>query len=358
MIRLRSAISAMALSVVLAGIATAPARAQLFGPSDEEKAREAAQDSQLADLARTADQLNGRVQALENKVQSLTSSLANATGASEELSHRIQMQNQKIDSMQKDFAYRICTLSAQQLGVTGDGSDGGLNCAAAGSGGSGQGGFAVPTPQGAAQPGQALPPIGGGNGGASQQFAPSQPSQTVLDDSPGRGRPSGILGTLPADSYGRPLPGAPASGPTRLSNLPPPPPSAPPQLRSGASQFDAAMNLLSKAQYNEAAAAFQAYADANPDDTQLAPQAIYWVGSINYTQRNYAPAQRSFAEVIKKYPKSGQAPEAMLKLAQSFLALGQKSEGCTTLGLIKSKYPQAPDSTVATATSLRRTACR
>ena len=132
MIRLRSAISAMALSMVLAGIVTAPARAQLFGPSDEEKAHEAAQDSQLADLARTADQLGGRVQALESKVQSLTSSLANATGASEELSHRIQIQNQKIDSMQKDFAYRICTLSAQQLGVAGDGSDGGLNCAAAG----------------------------------------------------------------------------------------------------------------------------------------------------------------------------------------------------------------------------------
>jgi tol-pal system protein YbgF len=356
MIMLRSAISALALSVVLAGIAAAPARAQLFGPSDEEKAHEANQDSQLADLARTADQLNGRVQALENKVQNLTASLANATGTSEELSHRIQMQNQKIDSMQKDFAYRICTLSAQQLGVAGDGSDGGLNCAAAGGGGAAQGGFAVPTPQGAAQPGQALPPIGGGNGGANQQFAPGPSSQTALDDTPGRGRPSGILGTLPADPYGRSRASNDLNAPTRLSSLPPPPEA--PQLRAGTSQFDAAMNLLSKAQYNEAAAAFQAYADAHPDDTQLAPQAIYWVGNINYTQRNYAPAQRSFAEVIKKYPKSSQAPEAMLKLAQSFLALGQKSEGCTTLGLIKSKYPQAPDSTVATVTSLRRTACR
>ena len=32
-------------------------------------------------------------------------------------SHQIQLQNDKIDKMQKDFAYRLCTLSAQQLGA-------------------------------------------------------------------------------------------------------------------------------------------------------------------------------------------------------------------------------------------------
>jgi tol-pal system protein YbgF len=164
---------------------------------------------------------------------------------------------------------------------------------------------------------------------------------------------------MPADRYGRPLSSSGPSygGPTRLSSLPPAPPP-PPAARGGSSQFDAAMNLLSKAQYAEAAAAFQSYADANPDDTELTPQAIYWVGNINYVQRNYEPAQRSFAEVLKKFPKSDRAPEAMLKLAQSFLALGQKSEGCTTLGLIKTKYPKAPDATLATAASLRRTSCR
>jgi TolA-binding protein len=47
----------------------------------------------------------------------------------------------------------------------------------------------------------------------------------------------------------------------------------------------------------------------------------------------------------------------MLKLAQSFMAMGQKSEGCTTLGLIKTKYPNASPQTLATAVSLRKTAC-
>jgi tol-pal system protein YbgF len=122
-------------------------------------------------------------------------------------------------------------------------------------------------------------------------------------------------------------------------------------------QYDQAMNLMSRAQYDEAQAAFRAYADANPDDADLSPQAIYWVGNISYVRQDYAPAARAFAEVIKKYPKAPRASDAMLKLAQSFMGMGQKTEGCTTLGLIKTKYPQANPQTLAQAASLRKTAC-
>jgi tol-pal system protein YbgF len=125
-----------------------------------------------------------------------------------------------------------------------------------------------------------------------------------------------------------------------------------------ASQYDAAMNLMSRAQYAEAAAAFRAYADGNPGDTDLTPQAVYWIGNMAFAQRDYPTAQRSFAEVIKKYPKSPRAGDAMLKLAQSFMGLGQKSEGCTTLGLLTQKrYPNASPQTFAQAASVRKTAC-
>jgi tol-pal system protein YbgF len=142
------------------------------------------------------------------------------------------------------------------------------------------------------------------------------------------------------------------------------PSSGPPAQLNGSlaqggssAQYDQAMNLMSRAQYDEASAAFRAYADANPSDSDLAPQAIYWVANISFIRQDYAPAARTFAEVIKKYPKSQRAPDAMLKLAQSFMAMGQKSEGCTTLGLIKSKYPDASPQTLGQAANLRKTAC-
>jgi tol-pal system protein YbgF len=301
----RIAISVLALAMVLGPL---PANAQLFGPSDEDRAREAAQDSGILDLQGANQQQDARIRSLEDKVQGLTQSLRQATGQNEDLGHQIQLQNEKLDRMEKDFAYRLCTLSAQQLGANDS-----INCSGAGSP------SASPPPQ-TMRPGDALPPIGSDVGPAVS------------------GRPPGILGSLPAG------PGA----------VPPPPPQP---VAGNSAQYDQAMNLMSRAQYSEAQSAFRAYADTNPDDSDLSPQAIYWVGNISFIRQDYASAQRAFAEVIKKYPKSQRAPDAMLKLAQSFMSLGQKSEGCTTLGLIRTKYPNGSPQTLASAAALRKTAC-
>lgn len=307
----RIAVSVLALNVMLGGVMMSPlpASAQLFGPSDEDRAREAAQDNGIQELQGASQQQDSRIRSLEDKVQALTQSLSQATGRNEELGHQIQLQNDKLDRMEKDFAYRLCTLSAQQLGA-----NDAINCAGAST-------AALPPSQSPAlRPGDALPPIGAPGG-----------------DSALSGRAPGILGSLPA-------------GPGAV------PPSQ--AVAGNAAQYDQAMNLMSRAQYSEAQSAFRAYADANPDDTDLSPQAIYWVGNISFIRQDYASAQRAFAEVIKKYPKSPRAPDAMLKLAQSFMSLGQKSEGCTTLGLITSKkYPNAAPQTVSSAAALRKTAC-
>jgi len=300
----RIAISVLALGMVLSPL---PASAQLFGPSDEEKAHEAAQDNGIADLQGVTQRQDARIRSLEDKVQGLTQSLSQATGQNEELGHQIQLQNDKLDRMEKDFAYRLCTLSAQQLGA-----NDAINCSGAGTASA-----LPPTQPRILRPGDALPPIG--------SEGPGEPAV--------RGRAPGILGSLPAG-----------------------PGSAPPAGNSA--QYDQAMNLMSRAQYSEAQAAFRAYADADPDDSDLSPQALYWVGNISFVRQDYASAQRNFAEVIKKYPKSQRAPDAMLKLAQSFMSLGQKSEGCTTLGLITPKrYPAATQPTLASAAALRKTAC-
>ncbi len=306
--------------VAMTAFAPLAAHAQIFGESDEVKAaRQAHEDAQDAQIA----QLQARIQQVEDKARSLTDSLAQATGNNENLSHQIEVMNDKLDRQGRDFAYRLCTLSAQQLGA--DPST--FNCS-----GNGAPASAAAMPQ-QFQPGTSLPPIGG------DSPAPSGP-----------GRPPGVLGTLPANGAAN----GPANGaPTRLSSATPVGPSAAP---GGDSQFDAAMNLLAKAQYAEASAAFRSYADTHPDDAALAPQSIYWVGDIDYVQQNYPSASRDFAELIKKYPDSDRAPDAMLKLGQSLLAMGQKPEGCTTLGALKAKFPNASDGTVATAANARKAA--
>ena len=311
---------AFSLTLLLSG--ALPVQAQLFGPSDEEKAREAAQDQGLAQLGSQAQQLESRIQAQEDKVRALTDTLARATGTNEELRHQIDLLNQKIDSQKKDFSYRLCMVSAQQLGADAQG----LNCAGAANG---QQNFqaAAPSQPGGFRPGQELPPVdapqppgnfGGNFGGNIASGAPTPLA-----------RPPGLLGTLPGDSAGP----------------------------RNSLQFDSAMNLLAKAQYDEAKAQFRAYADANADDADLSPQAIYWVGNIDYIQRDYPGAITAFAEQIKKYPKSPRGPDSMLKLGQSLLAMGRTNEGCTTLGAIKSKFPDAPPATLSLAAGTRKASC-
>jgi tol-pal system protein YbgF len=281
--------------------------AQLFGESDEEKAarlqREQAQDSSIAIL-------NQRVGDLEDTLRRLT-------GQIEELDHRLSGLGERMARMRKDFDYKLCALAAQQLGASADsGDENSLPC-----NGAGQTGTNAPAANGSA------PPAPGP--GESIHLAP----------------PPGVLGTLPRSD---------------LANLPQPSAAPPNQMASldARPQFEAALNLLAKAQYDEARAAFRSVADAYPQDS-LAPQAIYWVGDIAYVQKDYAGAARAFAEELKKYPESPRAPESMLKLGQSLIAMDQKKEGCRALGTLPNEFPSASKSVTDEAFAARKEAgCR
>jgi tol-pal system protein YbgF len=174
------------------------------------------------------------------------------------------------------------------------------------------------TPSAAARP---APAVGGP--AVSPQPKPSGSYGAPIKLTPGtgsdaQGRPPGTLGSVPADT----LPEGAVGG------------------LSPRQQYDSAMELLSRAQYAEAQSAFRGFIAANPAD-ELAGPAQYWVGDISFTQKDYAGAAKSFADLLKRYAKTPRAPDAMLKLGLSLMELGQKKEGCTTLGAIKSKYPNA-----------------
>lgn len=301
--------------------AAAPARqstphyvqiAGLFGESDEEKAarlaaeqREQAQDASITSLTQ-------RVSDLEHALRQLTGQL-------EDANHQNMLLQQKIDRMQKDFDYKLCQVSARQLGASTDGSDASndsglptIDCSALG--------------QSSAQPALTVPGGGGQHGGFS---APPQTGATNGADQ--MGQSPGVLGTLPA---GTAVPQPSAGGNSAVNS------SATTTGGGARQQFDSAMNLLAKAQYDEARGAFRSFADTYPKDA-LAPQAVYWIGSIAYVQKDFPGAARAFAEEIKEYPDSPRGPESMLKLGQSLLAMNQKDEGCTTLGALRSKYRHA-----------------
>jgi tol-pal system protein YbgF len=160
--------------------------------------------------------------------------------------------------------------------------------------------------------------------------------------------PNAAVATLSAPNHGGTLGSLPVGQQNGAA------PSATPATRG---QYDEAMNLLARARYDEARAAFRAFADANPKDP-LAAQAVYWVGNIAFVQKDYSAAAVAFTEQIKKYPSNPQGAESMLKLGQSLIALGEKEKGCVTLGAIKGKYKQAPAGILSQAQSVRAKSCK
>jgi tol-pal system protein YbgF len=145
-----------------------------------------------------------------------------------------------------------------------------------------------------------------------------------------RGAPPANLGQIPANA---PLPTPPSARP------------ADPKV-----EFDSAMNLLARAQYDQASQAFRKFADDHPDEDK-ASDALYWTGDIAYSaKKDYSEAARDFAELLKKYPKAQHAPDGMLKLGLALFELGQMKEGCAALAALPAKYP---DASAALATRAR-----
>jgi tol-pal system protein YbgF len=280
--------------------------ADLFGPSDEEKAAAAA-------AAQHVQAQDANIATLNQRASELEESMRRLTGQIEVLNHRLDDMDQRIERLRKEFDYKLCGISAQQLGA----APGGPN--------------AVPC-----TPPSAMP--SGADSGAGDM-----PSTGVVHLAP----PPGVLGTLPP---GTPMP----------QSTEPPPPDAPaatmpsqPANPATHAQFQAAMDMLAKSQYDEARAAFRSFADTYPKDP-LSGQALYWLGDIAYVQKDYQTAAHTFVEVLKKFPQSGRGPESMLKLGQSLIAMNQKQEGCTALEALPSRYPSASKTVTTQAEAVRK----
>lgn len=221
----------------------------------------------------------GGVSAGGARLNDMEQSLRELRGQVETLSFQVKTLTEQLDIARKESNYRLGAL------------EGGAPASA----------ITAPVASPALPATKAAPPVALTRGGSNQG-----------------GKPAGTLGSVPADAVAADTGGGPS-----------------PQQ-----QYDDAMDLLSRAQYAEAQGAFRKFVAANPAD-QLAGPAQFWVGDIAFTQKDYQGSAKSFADVLKRYSRTAKAPEAMLKLGLSLLELGQKKEGCTTLGALKVKYPTA-----------------
>jgi tol-pal system protein YbgF len=78
-------------------------------------------------------------------------------------------------------------------------------------------------------------------------------------------------------------------------------------------------------------------------NTDLAGNAYYYLGEIQFRGANYEQAAQSYDQVIQNFPSGNKAASAQLKKGFALIELGKQDEGVTELRRLIQRYPHAPE---------------
>jgi tol-pal system protein YbgF len=146
------------------------------------------------------------------------------------------------------------------------------------------------------------------------------------------------LGSMSTAAPPLPAPRAPGAA---VSSLGPPPRAATaPPSPAPRDTYDLGYGYLLHKDYALAEDTFRDFLRRYPSD-RLAAEAQYWLGESMFQRQNYRDAADAFLALSKKYENSAKAPDSLLRLGQSLAALNEKELACATFGEVTRKYPRA-----------------
>jgi tol-pal system protein YbgF len=132
-------------------------------------------------------------------------------------------------------------------------------------------------------------------------------------------------------------------------------PAAPPALEPPAPAADAfaqARQLMLSGDYDGAESAFSGFVTAYPDDAKT-PEARYWWGKTLSVRGAHANAASAYIGAIRGWPKTTWAPDAVVELSRSLIALKKPADACQTLAELGRRYPKAPPAVMSRAAAAR-----
>lgn len=118
-----------------------------------------------------------------------------------------------------------------------------------------------------------------------------------------------------------------------------------PTLQSGSplAQYNTAMALYDKKEYEKSQEAFADFIKNNPSD-QLTHQAYYWQGDCFMKIKQAAKAKGCFAQSYQKDKKGPKAPDSLFGLGAALSQENKKQQACTAWKKLQTDYPKlSPD---------------
>jgi tol-pal system protein YbgF len=276
-----------------------------------------------------------RIERLENQLRQLTGEI-----------EQLQYRNQQLEATINDMRY-------QEPAPRGGG-----RVAAA------PGGVAAPMPPGGAgRRSDAFNPDENPYApGAPRQLGSMQPQPPPPNARPGVGPAPYAAGGN--DGYGRsadPGYGRPPAGAAGNNAAPPaaayPAVAAVQPTTSAREVYDAGVSSLQRHDYAAAEESFRDFLRRFPSD-RMAAEAQFNLGESLYQRQSYQEAANAFVQMSKQYESSAKAPDALLRLGQALAALNEKDLACVALADVGRKYPRArSDVKQAVERELKRARC-
>jgi tol-pal system protein YbgF len=110
--------------------------------------------------------------------------------------------------------------------------------------------------------------------------------------------------------------------------------------------YQAAYRDYQRGNWDLALAGFRDFLQRYPD-SELTPNAEYWIGESLYSQKKYSEAIDQFNRVVDKYPKSDKAPGALLKKGYGYLAMNDRPRAIVQFQYVVHEYPNAREAALA-----------
>ena len=161
----------------------------------------------------------------------------------------------------------------------------------------------------------------------------------------------------PHEESAAPLPAVTAEPPLPKPAEPPSTAGLPPPSSGGASggvredthlskeppeaqdEYKLALRALNDQQYDKAVQQFRNFQRKYPN-SDMADDAQYWIGESYFNQKDYNRAILEFNDVLK-YRRGDKVPAALLRQAQAFLEIGDRTDARLILQKLVNDYPNS-----------------
>jgi tol-pal system protein YbgF len=121
---------------------------------------------------------------------------------------------------------------------------------------------------------------------------------------------------------------------------------APQVAASPEARYRKALNTLLSGSASKAQEMFQAFLEDHPE-SDLAPNATYWLGEAYYVQKRFAQSILFFKDVSNTYPDDPKAADALLKMGYAYANLSQNDNARFYLQRLVEQYPASHSARLA-----------